>query len=375
MKEKLRILHVIDSLAVGGMERVVLDVVNGLDPARFAQTVCCLSRRGEAADELRPEAPCLDLGKGDRADYLLPLRLLRVIRRERPAIVHSQSWSGIDAAIAASLVRGVRLVHSEHGRSLPHIHAESRKRRIARRALYHRADAVFAVSDELREYYCRETGFPRERMQVIPNGVDLRRFEALDRDASRRELGFAPGDFVLGTVSRLDATKDPLTLLHAFVRLWQARGRPADLRLLIVGDGPLRAELERAAAAQAAGPAIRFAGLRRDVPRMLAAMDAFALSSLSEGLPITVLEAQAAALPVLATRVGALPELVAPGRTGLLAEPKQVDAFAEMIAMLYDQPALSRRFGAAGRHYVEREYGLDRMLERYAALYSQFASK
>ncbi|MDX2029385.1 MAG: glycosyltransferase [Blastocatellia bacterium] len=372
---KIRILHVLDSLAVGGMERVVIDVANLLDPARFEQVVCCLSRRGEAAHLLRPHVRCLDLGKGNRADYLMPKKIMDAIRRERPDIVHSQSWSGVDAAIATRLMRGPRLIHSEHGRNLPHIHAEPWKRRVARRALYHLADAVFAVSAELRDYYCRETGFPRERMRVIPNGVDLRRLVAEDGAAVRRELRLGAEDFVLGTVARLDATKDTMTLVRGFARLHLDRRRPANLKLLVVGDGERRADLERFVVDHELTAAVRFTGVRHDVPRLLAAMDLFALSSLTEGLPITVLEAMGAGLPVLATRVGALPELVAEGETGFLVPPAQAESFAEKIAMLYDAPALARRLGAAGRRMAEREHGIDRMLDRYADLYLRVAEK
>ncbi|MFN0087440.1 MAG: glycosyltransferase [Blastocatellia bacterium] len=368
-KKRIRILHVLDSLAVGGMERVVIDVANLLDPDRFEQAVCCLSRRGEAARLLRPEVRCLDLEKGSRADYLMPRKIAGVIRRERPDIVHSQSWSGVDAALATWLTRGPRLVHSEHGRNLPHIHAEPWKRRIARRALYHHADAVFAVSGELRDYYCRETGFPRERMLVIPNGVDLRRLGASDAGDARRELGFGAEDFVLGTVARLDAAKDTITLVRAFARLKPDRQRRASLKLLVVGEGERRADLERCLAEQGLADAARFTGLRHDVPRLLGAMDLFALSSLTEGLPIAVLEAMGAGLPIVATRVGALPSLVAEGETGFLVEPGRVEDFAEMIAMLYDHPALARQFGAAGRRKAERDHGIDRMLDCYADLY------
>src|SRR5262249_20453460 len=158
---------------------------------------------------------CVDLGKGDGADYLAPLKIARVIRREAPDIIHSQSWSGVDAVIA-KLLTGARLVHSEHGRNYPHLDSEPLKRRIARRRLYHLSDAVFAVSNETRDYYCRETGFPRDRMRVIPNGIDVRRIDDPGGDdpggGAREELGIGADDFVIGTVARLDATKDSITL-------------------------------------------------------------------------------------------------------------------------------------------------------------------
>jgi sugar transferase (PEP-CTERM/EpsH1 system associated) len=369
---KIKILHVLDSLGVGGMERVVIDVVNGLDPFLFDQSVCCLSRKGEAARLLRDDARCIDLGKGAGADYGLPLKIARVIRAERPDIVHSQSWSGVDAALAKLLAGGVRLIHSEHGRNLPYIHFEPLKRRIARRALYHAADAVFAISTEVRDYYCRETRFPAARMDVIPNGIDLRRIDEADSAGVREEFGIAGDDFVVGTVARLDATKDTMTLLRAFAKL---RGQGPALKLLIVGDGDRRPALEQYAAEQGLTGAVIFSGTRHDVPRLLRAMNLFALSSLSEGLPITALEAMAASLPIVTTNVGALPELIEENATGFLVEPKQIDAMAERIGQLAARPELTRQFGQAARRKVEREYRLDRMLRQYADLYARVARK
>jgi sugar transferase (PEP-CTERM/EpsH1 system associated) len=366
---KVKILHVIDSLGVGGMERVVIDVANGLPPAQFEQIVCCISRRGEAAKLLRDDLRCIDLGKGAGADYLMPLKLARVFHDEKPDIIHSQSWSGVDAGLARLLTRAARLVHSEHGRNVPHIDAEPRKRKMARRCLYHAADAVFAVSAELRGFYCRETGFPTERMRVIPNGVDVRRIDGalqIGGRNAREELGFAADNFVIGTVARLDATKDTMTLARAFARL----PRHHRLKLLIVGDGGERARLERFVTESGLTSSIIFTGLRHDVPRLLGAMNVFALPSLSEGMPLTILEAMAARLPVVATNVGALPEMVEEGATGFLVRPQQDEAMAERLMRFYADQELAKGFGAEARRKVEREFSLDMMLRRYAELYA-----
>jgi sugar transferase (PEP-CTERM/EpsH1 system associated) len=365
---KVKILHVLDSLGVGGMERVVIDVINGLDQSRFDQVVCCLSRKGDAAWRLRDGAKCIDLGKGDEADHLMALKIARVIRGEAPDIVHSQSWSGVDAAIAKLIAGGVGLVHSEHGRNYPHISAEPLKRSIARRCLYHLADAVFAISNEARDYYCRETGFPRDRMRIIPNGIDAQRIDEAGAGGAREEFGIGPDEFVIGTVARLDATKDTITLARAFARLYFSQAS-SKLKLLVVGDGEQRMAIESFIAERGMNGAVVFTGVRHDVPRLLGAMDVFALSSLSEGMPITILEAMAARLPVVATNVGATPEMIEEGATGFLVEPKDEQALAERFARLCSNRALARQFGQAGRAVVEREYRLDSMLEKYTELY------
>jgi sugar transferase (PEP-CTERM/EpsH1 system associated) len=350
------------------MERVVIDVANGLDRSQFEQAVCCLSRRGEAAGLLREGVRCLDLGKGETADHLMPLKLARVIRAERPDIVHTQSWSGIDAAIARLIICNPRLVHSEHGRNWPNLDFEPLKRRVARRCLYQLADAVFAISNEVRDYYCRETRFPRERMRVIPNGIDVRRIDEADGTGVREELGIGADDFVVGTVARLDATKDTITLARAFSKL-RVSPSPSKPKLLVIGDGDQRVAIEGFVAEQGLRGAAILTGVRHDVPRLLGAMDVFALSSLSEGMPITVLEAMAARLPVVATNVGALPEMIVEGVTGFLVEAKDDQALAERLAKLRSDRDLAKRFGAEARRKVESEYNLDLMLRRYADLY------
>lgn len=369
MKErKIKILHVIDSLGVGGMERVLVDIANGVDLARFEQIVCCISRRGEAAGQLRDEVRCIDLGKGDKADRFMPLKLARVIRRERPDIVHSQSWSGVDTALATLLTPGVKLVHSEHGRNYPHWQRQPLLRRLARRGVYHLADAVVAISGEVRDFYCGQTGFPAERVQVIPNGIDVRRMNEADARGIREELCIAPDDFVIGTVARLDLTKDTMTLARAFAAIALPQ-RYSNLKLLIVGDGEERAKLEEFVRRMNLDCIVIFAGMRREAPRLLQAMDVFALSSVSEGMPLTVLEAMAARLPVVATNVGALPELVEEGKTGFLVPIRHAAAMSDKLEVFLTNRQLARTFGEAARRKVEREFSLERMLGSYAELY------
>ena len=368
---QIKILHVLDSLNVGGMERVVINVANGLDPARFAQSVCCISRAGAAAHTLRPEVKLFDLGKGDSRAWLMPLQVARVIRAEQPDIVHTQSWAGVDGALAQILTRQGRLVHSEHGRNLPYIHYEPPKRKVVRRCVYQLADAVFTVSQEMREYFCRETGFPATRMRVLHNGVDVGEIERTKADGVRAELGLAPDARVIGTVARFQETKDLGTLVRAFAQLQP----PGKAKLLLVGDGAERAKLEKLAAELGVAADVIITGIRHDVPRLLRAMDVFALSSLSEGLPISVLEAMAASLPVVATNVGMLPELLREGENGFLVEPCAAEAMTEQLARLVNEPELARRLGAAGRWQVEREYSLAAMLQRYEELYLSLLEK
>lgn len=194
----------------------------------------------------------------------------------------------------------------------------------------------------------------------------MARFDQADARGVREELGLKSDDFVIGMVSRLNATKDLLTLARAFARLHRAHSQA---KLLIVGEGSERAKLEAFAAEQGLEREIILTGTRHDVPRLLRAMNAFALSSLSEGLSGAVLEAMCAGLPVVATAVGANVELVSEGETGFLIEPRADEALAERLSRLMADGEMARRFGAAGRRRVEEHYSLERMVARYEELY------
>jgi sugar transferase (PEP-CTERM/EpsH1 system associated) len=366
-------MHVLNSLSVGGVERMLINMVNRMDSKRFEHLVCCVSHLGDAAPLLSAEVRCFDMGKGTGRDLLMPRKIVNLIRSERPDIVHTRSWAGVDGVIAQRVARLItgnsRLVHSEHGRNLPYIHCEPFKSKVVRRIVYHLADVVFTVSDELRDHYCRETGFATERVRVIPNGVEIARFDEADPRGVREELGIAADDFVIGMVSRLNATKDLLTLARAFERLARSAAE-AKLKLVMVGEGEERKKIEQFAAEHDLQRQILLTGTRHDVPRLLRAMDAFALPSLSEGLSGAILEAMCAGLPVVATAVGANPELVSEGESGFLIEPGDDAAMAERLSRLIADRDLARNFGLAGRRRIEQHYSLDRMVQRYEELYS-----
>ncbi len=201
----------------------------------------------------------------------------------------------------------------------------------------------------------------------------MQRIDETNASGVREELGIAPNDFVFGTVARLDLTKDTMTLVRAFAAVALPRRNPR-VKLLIVGDGEERAQLEEFIGKLDLNRVLIFTGMRRDVPRLLKAMDVFALSSVSEGMPLTVLEAMAARLPVVATEVGALPELIEEGKTGFLVPIRHAVAMADKLEEFLANRQLAKSFGEAARHKVEREFTLEQMLQSYAELYESLWS-
>jgi glycosyltransferase involved in cell wall biosynthesis len=207
------------------------------------------------------------------------------------------------------------------------------------------------------------------RLHAVPNGILADRFsvDPAKAAARRAELGIAPEETVVVTVARLVWFKGLDTLIDAAARLGPAWPR---LRLVIVGDGPLRAPLEQRVAERGLIGRVIFTGERVDVPEILGAADIFALPSVSEGMPISILEAMAARLPVVATSVGGIPELVVPGETGLLAPARDAGRFAAALETLVAAPELRRACGAAGRERLDRMFSSFAMVERTASIYA-----
>jgi glycosyltransferase involved in cell wall biosynthesis len=216
----------------------------------------------------------------------------------------------------------------------------------------------------------RDIGFPRERITVIRNGADLQKFGATSRTVARELLGIASGDFVIGTVGRLVPVKDHVVLLSAIAGVNES-GVAASM--VIVGDGPLRGDLESRAHALGLERQVLFLGHRPDVDRILPALDVFALTSVSEGLPNTVLEAMATGLPVISTDVGGVDELVVDGETGLLVPARDAGAFSAAILKLAGDRGLREEMGAKGRKRATAQFGLPTMLAGYARVYKESA--
>ncbi len=365
---RARIIHVLHRMGAGGTELALRRVVAGLDPERFEHTICTVAPVPES--ELSGDVRFVSLERTGTKTGSLVADLSRLFLRKRPDIVHSRNWGAIEAVVAGKLARVPRVIHSEHGRDIHTMNGDPWRRRVFRRFCYSLADEVFAVSRELREHYAKQVGVSPTRLNVIPNGVDIDRFHpsASSRHRLRGQIGAADGEIVLGTVGRLDPVKDHATLLLAAEQLI-AGGMP--LRIVIVGDGPGRDQLRHAVESS---PFLRnrvtLAGESTHPESWLNSFDVFVLSSLSEGMSNTILEAMATELPSVVTSVGANPDLVEDGKTGFLVNPKDVAGLADRVLMLAEDRGLRSRLGKQARRKVETEFSLQRMLENYSRLYT-----
>jgi sugar transferase (PEP-CTERM/EpsH1 system associated) len=357
---------VVNSLEAGGLENGVVNLVN-VAAESYRHVIICMTTEGSFRARLKPGVEIRAMGKRPGKDLRAFGRLIALLRRLRPAVVHSRNWATFDAVLAARIARAPAVVHGEHGRDISDPNGTNRRRRRLRRACAPLVDRFVAVSEDLHRWLVEDIRISAHKVVTIRNGVEVTRFGALSRVEARRRLGIAADRLVVGTVGRLDPVKDQDGLLDAFSRL---RSRRPDTVLVIVGDGPCRAQLENHITDLALQDRVLLLGERRDIPEILMALDVFVLPSVAEGMSNTILEAMATGLPVLATRVGGSPELVEDGLTGRLVPPRDPAALAGAIDTYFEDGHLRDLHGKAGRQRAVDHFDLSRMARDYTHLYS-----
>ncbi|MFZ5830720.1 MAG: glycosyltransferase [Planctomycetota bacterium] len=369
MNEQPVICQLLHSLNVGGAEVLAARLARELR-SRFRFTFACLDELGPMGRELRDEGFTVEvLERRPGIDFDCMRRLMKWWQREGVELVHAHQYTPFFYAAAARRFRsGPPILFTEHGRWFPDL--PNRKRMIFNRLMLRRSDRVVGVGESVRRALVRNEGLPSRRVGVIYNGVDAAAFARNGHPAAlvRAECGVAPDDFVVIQVARLDHLKDHVTAIRTIERLSK---RCPQARLILVGDGPEQARIEAEIAERRVSANVRLMGLRSDVARLLHAADAFLLTSISEGIPVTVIEAMAAGLPVVSTNVGGVGEIVVDGRTGFLAPSGGDAALATALERLAADGALRRELGASGRQRAQTVFSQQEMHQAYAACYEE----
>jgi sugar transferase (PEP-CTERM/EpsH1 system associated) len=339
---------------MGGMEKLLVEFARHADRDRFALEFIALGGGGPVAEEVAACGwPTHTLEKPEGLSPATVVRLGRLLRRLRVDVLHTHNNSPLIYSAPVARLAGVRRhVHTRHEQNLNW--GERHKRLF--RVLTRRVDWLACVSADSAALSI-ENGVDPARVRTILNGVDLERFE----------FGGARAGGPAVIVARLRPEKDYPTLLRAVAQVVR---RAPEFRLEVAGDGDEQAAVEALAAELGLADHVRFLGLVRDVPAVLRRASLFVLSSTSEGIPVTLLEAMARGLPVVATRVGGIPEVVADGETGLLVPPSDPAALAEALLALASDPARGEAMGRAGRERVESHFDVRRMVREYEALYA-----
>jgi glycosyltransferase involved in cell wall biosynthesis len=386
---RVKILRVIARLNMGGPALHVAYLTEGLTKRGYDTTLVSGSlARGEdsmafVADARGVEVVRIDeLGReiSPLRDLLATIRLAKLIRRERPQILHTHTAKAGTVGRVAALLAGSRkppiIVHTFHGHVLRGYFGPLRSLffRLLERRLAAGTTALIAVSPQVRDDLVALGVAPRERFVVIRLGIELDERVAPElngRGESRRYLGI-PGDrFAVGWIGRMTAVKRTDDVLIAFKRL---RDGGVDAVLCMVGDGPDRLQLEQRAHELGVARNTVFLGYQEDVAPFYAAFDALVLPSGNEGTPVSVIEALAAELPVVATRVGGVPDVVRDGEDGFLVEAGATDDLADRLAQLAGDPALRARMGKQGRERVLPRYAVERLVEDIDELYRSLLS-
>lgn len=358
------IVHVLSSFGVGGQERVALDLAIGQRARGHEVGVISLGPGpdGPMAEEFaRAGVAPSRVSKRGGVDPTLVPRLARELRRRRADVVHTHNPLPLIYGAPAARLVGAAAIHTKHGKNPGGLGV-----RALRRAASQLVHAFVCVSDTTEAQAREQHDAPPGKLHVIPNGIRLDRYapDPEARAAARVELGLGDA-WVVGSVGRMDHYKNQALLVRAMAPLLSS-----GVRLVLVGDGESRVEVEAAVAALPEPRWVVLTGRRMDVPRLVHAFDVFALSSRTEGLPLAIPEAMAAALPIVATAVGGVPSVIDEGVTGLLV-PVEDAALTAALARLERDRDLARALGARGREVALARYDYGRMVEAYLELYAR----
>lgn len=356
--KKTNILFVILSLEIGGMEQVVADLIRNVDLEQFTPVVACLESLGPIAAELGKQGvTVVPLGRmTPLISFAYPAKLMKLIRDYRIDVVHVHSGCWHKGAMAAWLCGIRNVIYTEHGRIFP----DSRKVMFLDRLYAPFTRSVVVVSDDLAEYMCSVVGIPASKISVIINGIDVERFRIA------RSPSGAVDNLRIGIIARLAPVKDIATLVRAMAVVHQHK---PNMVLSIVGDGPERDSLESLVNELGLSSVVTFHGFRRDIPEVLRDIDIFALSSLSEGTSITLLEAMASGKPVVVTDVGGNPAIVEQGVNGFLVPPGEPEALAQALLKLANDSELRQLMAVANIDKVTKRYSIQAMARQYEILY------
>ena len=371
------ICQVLHSLDIGGAEILAAGLARELSD-RYQFVFACLDDEvGVLGDEFSARGvPMKVFDRQPGIDWKCSFRLAAFFREHRVQIVHAHQYTPFFQSLLARLAyRRPPIVFTEHGRHYPD--SRSAKRVAVNRALLRSDDRLIGVGESVRRALVDNEGLPESRTETIYNGVPLEKFLAVKGDAGlrlvvRAELGIAAHEFAIIQVARLNALKDHATAIRTLKRL---RDDDVPAKLILVGDGEERSKLEQFVAEQKLTDAVVFLGARSDIPPLLTAADAFLLSSISEGIPLTLIEAMGAGIPIVSTDVGGIPEIIEHGVAGLLAPARDDEALAAHLQSLCQNSAQRKQLAENGCRRAVEQFSLEQMHRQYVDVYDKLLGR
>ena len=363
------VVHLTYALDFGGLEMLLVECINRMPAHKYRHAVVCLTRYTDFVRKItQPGVEVFALDKPPGLGIGTHLTLWKLLRRLRPTLLHTYNLAAMEYAFTAACAGVPIRVHAEHGRDASDPEGKNPKHNFLRRRLAPFIDRYVPVSDDLQRWLDQVVAIAPRKIALIKNGVDTERFQARPSEASASP--WQAGDFVIGTVARVQDVKHHKGLVQAFIELRALLPQHRDrLRLSIIGDGPLLPAIKAQVAAAGLEDVVWLPGARSDIAALMHSFSLFALPSLAEGTPVSLLEAMACALPVVASNVGGIPEVIQHGEQGSLVTVADSGALAAAIARYVQDPALAARHGQAARERIEQRYSMAAMLSAYTGLY------
>jgi sugar transferase (PEP-CTERM/EpsH1 system associated) len=371
------IVHLTYSLDFGGLETLLIERINRMPASAYRHAVVALTRTTDFARKItKPDVGVYALDKQPGLSLATHAELFKLLRRLKPAVLHTYNLAAIEYAPVALLAGVPVRVNGLHGRDAADPEGRNPRHKLLRQLMLPFYDHCYANSGDMLAWNRQVIGVPEHKSGLLANGIDAERFRPLAEGEQRPDFGFGAGCRVIGTVGRVQDVKDHASLVDAFALLrTRLPAESAALRLAIVGDGPLLPALRDKVRALGLEGLVWLPGARYDVPEILRGFDVYAISSIAEGTPGSVLEAMASGLPAVGTRVGGVPEVIAEGQTGQLVPPRDPSAMADALAPYLRTPALAAAHGAAGRARVLSHYSMPAMVAGYQALYDSLLER
>jgi sugar transferase (PEP-CTERM/EpsH1 system associated) len=366
------VMHVLYRFDMGGLENGVVNLLNNMSTDAYRHVVVSITDVTDFRRRVqRDDVEFISLKKPPGHGIWMYGQVFRLIRRMRPSIVHTRNLAALEFVVPAWLARVPVRIHGEHGRDVEDARGTSAKYRWLRRVYMPFVSHYCALSRDLADYLVDVVGVPQRRVTQVYNGVDATRFRPAPEPVQVVDCKFSSRQhFVLGSVGRMQHIKDPVLLARAFVRAIEMHPPLRErLRIVMVGDGPLRQACAETFEAAGLSPCAWLPGERNDVSDIMRSLSCFVLPSLAEGISNTILEAMACGLPVIATDVGGNADLVTHGETGVIVPSSDVHAMATAIVELATDPARATRMGRAGRIKAEQHFSLVSMVATYQRLY------
>ena len=372
----IRILQLVRSLDVGGLETVVAGLMDQLGAPDYECYLGCLIEEGRWGESVNARGRWIGhLEDKGRLSTILSLR--RYLKREKIDVIHSHNPMPHFYGALASVLTGIPLIHTKHGVNYPKDRAFVRRSRLWSRV----TKKIVAVSEDVARVVRDIERVPSEKVVVVRNGVDANRGQGSgvrgqERTDARRQLGLEEDSLVIGSVGRLSPEKNYPLLVKAFALAKQEAVTPTPPYphtpiLAVIGPGPERDKLEALVAELDLGDSVILAGEQQDVSPWLQAMDVFCLPSNTEGTSISLLEAGACGLPLVATNVGGNSEIIEDGVSGIIVPPGDEQALTAAILRLMDDENLRATMGKAAQKRVRTNYSLDQTVTEYKKLYEQ----